>query len=193
LLSLPAQIHSVVMSNLKQFNIPFIGLKQGKHLFDYEIDNTFFEAFGFNDFNSSKLEITLVFDKKSTFFELNLRVNGFVNVDCDTSLEPYEQEIKGNMPLVVNFGTEYNDDNDEMIIIPHEYHEINISQFIYELVILSVPTKKVHPKVLDGTMNSEALTKLKELEIKENKSSTKEDDIDPRWDKLKSLITEKNT
>ncbi len=193
MLSLPAQIHSVVMSNLKQFNIPFIGLKQGKHLFDYEIDNTFFEAFGFNDFNSSKLEITLVFDKKSTFFELNLRVNGFVNVDCDTSLEPYEQEIKGNMPLVVNFGTEYNDDNDEMIIIPHEYHEINISQFIYELVILSVPTKKVHPKVLDGTMNSEALTKLKELEIKENKSSTKEDDIDPRWDKLKSLITEKNT
>ena len=193
MLSLPAQIHSVVMSNLKQFNIPFIGLKQGKHLFDYEIDNTFFEAFGFNDFNSSKLEITLVFDKKSTFFELNLRVNGFVNVDCDTSLEPYEQEIKGNMPLVVNFGTEYNDDNDEMIIIPHEYHEINISQFIYELVILSVPTKKVHPKVLDGTMSSEALTKLKELEIKENKSSTKEDDIDPRWDKLKSLITEKNT
>ena len=190
---MPAQIHSVAMSNLKQFNIPFIGLKQGKHLFDYEIDNMFFEAFGFNDFNSSKLEITLVFDKKSTFFELNLSVNGFVNVDCDTSLEPYEQEIKGNMPLVVNFGTEYNDDNDEMIIIPHEYHEINIGQFIYELVILSVPTKKVHPKVLDGTMNSEALTKLKELEIKENKSSTKEDDIDPRWDKLKSLITEKNT
>ena len=42
-------------------------------------------------------------------------------------------------------------------------------------------------------MNSEALTKLKELEIKENKSSENEDITDPRWDKLKSLITEKNT
>ncbi len=61
------------------------------------------------------------------------------------------------------------------------------------LIILSVPTKKVHPKVLDGTMNSEALTKLKELEIKENKSSENEESTDPRWDKLKSLITEKNT
>ena len=80
-----------------------------------------------------------------------------------------------------------------MVIIPNEYHEIDISQFIYELIILSVPTKKVHPKVLDGTMNSEALTKLKELEIKENKSSENEDITDPRWDKLKSLITEKNT
>ena len=181
------------MSNLKQYNIPFIGLKQGKHLFEYEIENTFFEAFNFNEYNSSRLQVKLVFDKKSTFFELNFNVEGFVNVDCDTSLEPYEQEVKGNMPLVIKFGTEYNDDNEEMIIIPNEYFEINVSQFIYELVILSVPTKKVHPKVLDGTMNSEALTKLKELEIKENKSSTKEDDIDPRWDKLKSLITEKNT
>ena len=25
-------------------------------------------------------------------------------------LEPYEQEVKGNLPLVVKFGTEYNDD-----------------------------------------------------------------------------------
>ena len=188
-----AQIHSLVMSNLKQFNIPFIGLKQGKHLFDYEIENTFFEAFNFNEYNSSRLQVKLVFDKKSTFFELNLNVEGFVNVDCDISLEPYEQEVKGNMPLVVKFGTEYNDDNEEMIIIPHEYFEINVSQFIYELIILSVPIKKVHPDVLNGTMNSEALNKLKELEVTENNSSGNEDKIDPRWDKLKSLIKEKNT
>jgi len=31
----------------------------------------------------------------------------------------------------------------------------------------TVPAKKVHPKVLDGTMESEALKKLKELELKE--------------------------
>tara|TARA_B100000787_G_scaffold52174_1_gene37675 strand:- start:7940 stop:8485 length:546 start_codon:yes stop_codon:yes gene_type:complete len=180
------------MSNLKQFNIPFIGLKQGKHLFNYEIENTFFEAFGFNEYNSTSLQVTLVFEKKTTFFELNFNVTGYVNINCDISLEPYEQEIKGFLPLVVQFGSEFNDDNDEMLIIPHEYHEIDVSQLIYELIILSVPTKKVHPKVLDGTMNSEALNKLKELEVKEKKSSEKEDNIDPRWDKLKSLITEKN-
>ena len=181
------------MSNLKQYIIPFIGLKQGKHLFEYEIDNTFFEAYGFNEFNYSSLQVTLVFDKKTTFFELNFEVIGTVNVACDTSLEPFNQKINGNLPLVIKFGQKYNDDNDEMIIIPHEYYELDVSQFIYELIILSVPTKKVHPKVLDGTMNSEALNKLRELEIKKNKSSSNEDVIDPRWDKLKSLITEKKT
>ena len=181
------------MSNLKQYIIPFIGLKQGKHLFEYEIDNTFFDAYGFNEFNYSSLQVTLVFEKKTTFFELNFEVTGTVNVACDTSLEPFNQKINGNLPLVIKFGQEYNDDNDEMIIIPHEYYELDVSQFIYELIILSVPTKKVHPKVLDGTMDSEALNKLRELEIKKNKSSSNEDITDPRWDKLKSLITEKKT
>jgi uncharacterized metal-binding protein YceD (DUF177 family) len=181
------------MSNLKQYIIPFIGLKQGKHLFEYEIDNTFFDAYGFNEFNYSSLQVTLVFEKKTTFFELNFEVTGTVNVDCDTSLEPFNQKINGNLPLVIKFGQEYNDDNDEMIIIPHEYYELDVSQFIYELIILSVPTKKVHPKVLDGSMDSEALNKLRELEIKKNKSSSNEDITDPRWDKLKSLITEKKT
>ena len=175
------------MVNLKQFNIPFIGLKQGKHLFEYEIDNTFFEAFGFNEFNNSSLKIELDFDKKSSLFELDFKLSGNINIDCDISLEPYEQEIKGNLPLIVKFGPEYNDDNDEILIIPHEHYEINVSQIIYELIILSVPSKKVHPKVLDGTMDSEALNKLRELEIKENNSSIKEDNIDPRWDKLKNL------
>lgn len=188
-----AQIHSLVMSNLKNFNIPFVGLKQGKHLFEYEIDNTFFEAFDFNEFNSSKLQVKLIFDKKPTFFELHFNVEGFVNVDCDISLEPYDQAVKGTMPLVIKFGIEFNDDNEEMLIIPHEYFEINVSQFIYELIILSVPIKKVHPDVLNGTMNSEALNKLKELEVKGNNSSKNKDSIDPRWDKLKSLIKDKNT
>lgn len=180
------------MKGLKEFNIPFVGLKLGSHLFEYEIDNTFFEAFGFNDFNNSKIHISLNFVKKDNLFELSFSAKGIVNVNCDLSLEPYNQEIEGNFPLIVKFGAEFNDDNDEILILPHEEYQINVSQFIYELVILSVPTKKVHPKVIDGTMDSEALKKLEELQT--NKSTpTEEETVDPRWDKLKSLLIEKKT
>ena len=188
-----AQIHSFIMKDLKQFNIPFVGLKEGSHLFEYEIDNTFFEAFGFNDFNSSQVTIKLTFVKKSTLFELTFIATGFINVDCDISLEPYNQAIEGVFPLIVKFGPEYNDDSDEILILPHEDYEVNVSQFIYELIILSVPSKKIHPKVIDGTMDSEALKKLQELQIGEENPTEKDDTVDPRWDKLKSLITEKKT
>ena len=109
------------------------------------------------------------------------------------SLEPYDQEIEGSFPLIIKFGIAYNDDNDEILILPHEEYQINVSQFIYELIILSIPSKKIHPKVLDGSMESEALKKLKELEVDNEHPSESEDTIDPRWDKLKGLITEKNT
>ena len=182
------------MRDLKEFNIPFIGLKQGSHLFEYEIDNKFFEAFNFEEFHNSKINISLDFVKKSNLFELTFSAKGVVNVDCDTSLEPYDQEIDGSFSMIVKFGSEYNDDNDEILIIPHEDYQINVGQFIYELIILSVPSKKVHPKVLDGTMDSEALKKLKELQIGNENPIEKEETIDPRWDKLKDLrITEKNT
>ncbi|MDG1038030.1 MAG: DUF177 domain-containing protein, partial [Polaribacter sp.] len=104
--------------------------------------------------------------------------------------ELYKQNVQDDFRLVVNFGPEFNDDNEELLILPHEAYEFNVAQFIYELIVLSVPSKRVHPKVLDGTMDSEALNKFEELEIKEVKTAEK---TDPRWDKLRNLITEKKT
>lgn len=188
-----AQIHSFTMKDLKQFNIPFVGLKQGNHVFEYEIDNTFFEAFDFDEFHNSHIKVRLDFLKKSSLFELQFEAKGTVNLDCDVSLEPFDLELDGTFDLIVKFGPEYNDDSDEILIIPHEAFQINVSQFIYELVILSLPSKRVHPKVLDGSMESEALKKLKELEVNNESPADSKEETDPRWDKLKGLITEKNT
>ena len=79
-----------------------------------------------------------------------------------------------------------------MLILTHGEHEIDVEQYIYEMIALSVPLKRVHPGVKDGTLQSEALTKLNELKVKEQKEESKqEEDIDPRWDKLKKLLTDK--
>jgi len=178
------------MKDLKQFNIQFVGLKEGKHEFDYSIDNKFFEAFNYDEFTSSSIKVLLTFVKKSTLFELVFTAEGTVEVPCDVTTELYQQEIDSELPLVVKFGPEYNDDNEEILILPHEAYEFNTAQFIYEMIVLAVPNKRVHPKVLDGTMESEALVRLKELEIKKVKTVAT---TDPRWDKLKNLITEKKT
>ena len=52
------------MKDLKQFNIPFVGLKEGKHLFQYKVDNTFFELYNYNEFEKSSINVTLEFVKK---------------------------------------------------------------------------------------------------------------------------------
>ena len=178
------------MKDLKQFSIQFVGLREGKHLFEYEIDNTFFEAFNYNEFFNSSIKVAIDFVKKSTLFELTFTINGIVNIPCDTTNEPFDQPIEAISFLVVKFGPEFSDDNDEILILPHEAYQLNSAQYIYETIVLALPTKRIHPKVVDGTMQSEALKKLRELEIKKE-NIVKE--TDPRWDKLKNLITEKKT
>ena len=182
------------MKDLKQFDIPFVGLKEGSHTFEYQIDKKFFNIFQFDDFIDAKINATINFIKKSTLMELHFSVEGIVNVPCDLTNEPFDLNIKGNMPLIVKFGYEYNDDSEEILVLPQEAYQVNVAQYIYELIVVSVPAKKVHPKVLDGTMESEALKKLEELQIKENDIVEEQDDsTDPRWDKLKDLLTGKNT
>eukprot|EP00658_Telonema_sp_P-2_P056939 TRINITY_DN45401_c0_g1_i2.p1 TRINITY_DN45401_c0_g1~~TRINITY_DN45401_c0_g1_i2.p1 ORF type:complete len:158 (+),score=7.40 TRINITY_DN45401_c0_g1_i2:189-662(+) len=132
------------MKKFKEFDIQFVGLKQGKHQFDFEIKQKFFDAFEFEEFNDANVHVDLTLDKKSTMLELTFECEGFVNVYCDLSNEPYDQEIKSKLHLLVKFGDEYNDENEEVLIIPHSEYQINVAQYIYEmlsLIHISEPTR----------------------------------------------------
>ncbi|HET8854295.1 MAG TPA: DUF177 domain-containing protein [Salinimicrobium sp.] len=178
------------MRKLKIYTIPFVGLKLGKHQFEYEINNQFFEHFEYDEFNSAALKVDLLLEKKTTMMELTFKASGTVNINCDLTNEPYDQPIDNELFLVVKFGEEYNDDNEDILILPHGEYEINVQQYIYELIVLAVPQKRVHPGIADGSLQSDVLEKLEELSPRE-KEILAEEDIDPRWNKLKDLLNDK--
>lgn len=175
------------MRKLKAFTIPFVGLKPGVHRFDFKIDNKFFEHFEYSEFSDADIKVDLLLEKKSTMMELTFKATGTVNINCDLTNEAYDQEIESELFLVIKFGPEFNDDNEELLILPHGEFEVNVQQYIYEMIVLAVPQKRIHPGVLDGSLQSEALEKLEELSP-EKKKKYNEEDIDPRWNKLKSLL-----
>jgi len=43
------------MEEYSAFLIPFIGLKNGVHRFDFKVDNKFFKGFDFLDFHQAQL------------------------------------------------------------------------------------------------------------------------------------------
>ncbi len=181
----------VIMKKLNEFLIPFVGLKLGKHQFEYQISKSFFEHFGYDEFDSCDIKVNVVLDKKNTMLELDLKHKGTVNVPCDLTGEQFDLPIKGKMRMVVQFGEQYNDDNDELLILPHGEFQIDLSQMIYEMIALSVPLKRIHPGVKDGTLQSEALEKLNELSVSEKQVTQEEENTDPRWDELKKLLNDK--
>lgn len=179
------------MKKSSEFLIPFVGLKLGKHQFEYQIDKTFFDAFEYDEFERSDIKVNLVLEKKSTMLELDFKHKGTVYVPCDLTGEMFDLPVKGKLHLVVNFGDEFNNDNEELLILPHGEHQVDVSQYIYEMIALSIPLKRVHPGVKDGTLKSPALDKLNEIKTVEKKEEQKQENTDPRWDKLKQLLTDK--
>lgn len=180
------------MKKLNEYLISFVGLKLGKHQFEYQINKAFFDHFEYDDFESADIKVDLVLEKKSLMLELHFNHKGSVHVPCDVTGEMFDLPVEGNLRVVVQFGDEFNNENEELLILPHGEHQLDVSQYIYEMIALSVPLRRVHPGAEDGTLQSVALDKLNELKVTEVEEEVEEEkEIDPRWDKLKQLLTDK--
>ena len=173
------------MEAMKEFTIPFVGLKEGKHQFEFTIDKTFFAHFEYDDFSQASLQGQLTLDKKSTFLELHFQVSGPVVLPCDVSMELFDYPRAVDFDLIVKFGIPPDKPSDEILILPEGSYQIDVGQYFYEMVVLSLPQKRVHPGIEDGTLKSEIVEKLKALEPKETHLKGSED---PRWNKLKDLL-----
>ena len=184
----------VKMKVTNEFLIPFVGLKLGKHQFEYQINKKFFEDYDYDEFEACDIKVNVVLEKKSTMLELHFKHKGTIHVPCDLTSEMFDLPVKGKIKLIVQFGEAFNDDNEELLILTFGEHQVDVKQYIYEMIALSIPLKKIHPGIKDGTLKSEALDKLNELKVnaKEQKTDAKEEETtDPRWDQLKKLLTDK--
>jgi uncharacterized metal-binding protein YceD (DUF177 family) len=100
-------------------------------------------------------------------------------------MEWYDQKISTAYDFVVKFGSGQETDSDEIVLLPEGSYQINIAQYLYECIVLSLPYKRIHPGVEDGSLKNEILEKLSALEPKEEKLNGEQD---PRWNKLKDLL-----
>ncbi len=180
------------MKSLEQYSIKFKGLKDGIHVFDYEVDDRFFENFEESEVQKADVSLQLTLNKRPQYLEFDFDLVGTINVQCDRCLDYFDQPIEYQGKLYVKFvseATEVHDETSELVVIPQGESELNIAQYIYEFIILSLPYQRVHPDDENGESmcNDEMLRRLEDYEIDESENS-----IDPRWEKLKS-ITNRNS
>lgn len=174
-------------TKFENYAIKFVGLKQGLHHFDYKINNTFFDEFNYKEFQHSDIQVDVHLNKKNTQLEFDFYIKGVVKVECDLTLEPFDLEIENSLSILVKFGDEFEEVDEKLVIIPRGDYEFQLEQYIYECVLLALPSKRVHPGVKDGTLDSEILEKLNRHSV-DRQHKKEENTTDPRWDKLKNLL-----
>ena len=168
---------------ITDYDIVFSGLKEGEYNYFFEINDAFLKNFSFNELNNVDIQVNSIFVKKNSLMELSLNGKGSYILTCDISNEEFFYKVDSKLNYIIKFGENYNDDNDQFVIIPHNSYKFNVAKTIYEMIVLSIPQKKLHPGVIDGSLNSKTVKILNELS-----PGAKKNKLDPRWNKLKDYL-----
>jgi len=181
------------MKHNREYEIAWQGLKTGIHTIQYDIDDKFMLGReveeGFKDWN---VRVTLTFDKKTNFFLLHFDIDGNVTVPCDRCGDEFRLRLWDEFDLVMKLAgedVEEIEDDDEVVFIPRGETVIDISPWLFEFIMLSVPLQRIHPENPDGTSgcNPKALQLLNKLS--EPGEETPKNDL---WKGLEALNQKSN-
>ncbi len=181
------------MKRFKEYAIAFKGLKDGEHQFVYTIDKLFFALFETPLYNDGNIKVEVELTKGNQMLIFDFRISGEIASVCDNCLEPIDVPVDCNGKLYVKFGEVYDEPAEDVVVLPHEEHEFNVAQIIYDLIVTSLPIRHLHPVDQQGKSkcNPEMLDKLKEYLVENvpvSERREEEPEEDPRWRELKKLI-----
>ena len=180
-----------------EFNINFVSLKLGTHEFNFKIERSFFENFENSPVNDCTADVQLFFTKSENILVLSFDIKGIISSECDLCLSPLDIEVEGQFKQIIKFSEEkVESEDDEISFLSFSDYEVDISPYIYEFIVLLLPTKKVHKN--EGCNNDIAsildeylLTEEDESNSQEDVSKIDEKELDPRWSELLKLKKDK--
>jgi DUF177 domain-containing protein len=172
------------LKSLRTYSIPFTGLKLGKHDFDYEINTTFFDEFEYSLVKKADLQCRVELEKQETMLILDFHITGSISLTCDKCLAEFPFPVDIREQQIAKFGGEDTDENEEIITLTKNDHEISIAGLIYEYVNVAVPFISVCSDAGNTPYcDREMLDRLSAFEA----NGGKNDKDDPRWDALKNI------
>jgi uncharacterized metal-binding protein YceD (DUF177 family) len=175
------------MKHNREFEIAWLGLKLGEHVFEFSVGDEFMKERGAPpDTHDWNAQVRLRFDRQASFFRLHFDISGSVVVPCDRCGDEFPLQLWDEADLLIKLigedtDTEAVDEEADVAFIPRHETVIDISGWIYEFVMLSLPLQRVHP---EGQCNPEALKLLRQLG---NAEDEPEHDI---WKGLKDISIE---
>lgn len=165
-----------------------MGLKLGKHSFEYEINDAFFEVRDYSPITSGDLKVNLILEKKETMMIAEFTAHGFVKVLCDRCNTPMDLLVDSALRIIYKTGTEESED-ETLVVIPPEAYQIDVSDPIYEMIMVGIPARPIHK---EGQCDAEMLETMKQYVVNsddeeyDDESDEEDDYIDPRWEILRN-------
>jgi uncharacterized metal-binding protein YceD (DUF177 family) len=173
------------LKSLKDYSIPFTGLALGKHVFEYAITDAFFDEYEYSLVKKADLQCKVELEKQETLLILNFDIQGTMSATCDRCLSQFPQQVAIHEQQIAKFGDEEEEnEDDEIIMLGKNDHEIMIAGLIYEYINVAVPFINVCGDEGDTPYcDKDMLDNLNRLSA----NNEQDEQADPRWDALKKF------
>jgi len=147
------------MKNVSSCIIAFKGLSNDKHVFKFEIGDSFFQLFEGSEIEHGNLISEILLDKQPSCIQITVDIKGTVDLVCDRCLDNLILPVNIRGELAVRFGKNGNSnpDDDDLIVLDPAEGEIDLSQYIYDSINVALPLQRIHP---EGQCNPEMMEKL---------------------------------
>ncbi|MFR9523207.1 MAG: DUF177 domain-containing protein [Rikenellaceae bacterium] len=118
----------------------------GVGAFDYSIvvDSEFFNRFETSEISAGNCSVDVQLQRGETMLELDVKIAGEVVVECDRCLEDCPVSIDYQGSLIVKFSSEVSDYDGDILWLSPQETQVDLSQYIYESIVLSLPYQRVH-------------------------------------------------
>ncbi|WP_154853483.1 YceD family protein [Cyclobacterium xiamenense] len=179
------------MKFIRNFDIDIIRLKEGEHLFHFEIGEEFLAHFEVikEVVHKAAIRVDVKLDKRINLIEADFDVQGTVELTCDRSLEKFNQPLAVQHKILYKYGEEEKEINEEVFLITKDTPAINVAQLIYEFILLAIPAKKIHPehRIEGDEEEEEDGWIVYEAGEERNEDDTSNAEQNPFWEALKNL------
>jgi uncharacterized metal-binding protein YceD (DUF177 family) len=171
-------------ADLSEFDIKFVGLKIGKHNFQFKINNDFISKFQDALIDNLDINLNFTLDKQSDrLFLMEFEFSGSLGLECDRCLQSINYPVKQHYRIVLKVdNTEKNSDDDVIFVSSNDF-KVNIASYVYEFVSLLVPMKKTC-ETINQKCDQQMLKIINNFSVKTGLSEEKNDN---NWNILKNL------
>lgn len=146
------------MDVTKRYSIAYKGLKNGLHTFHFDVNGELFAAYESPEIKDGKCDVTVDLERSESMLALTVSIVGSVVVECDRCLEDCRIPIDYCGRLMVKFSDEIREYDGEVMWLSPAEGEVDLSQYFYESIVLSLPYQRVHP---EGACNPEMMAKFR--------------------------------
>ncbi len=153
------------------YKIAYKALSHGEHTFNFKVDGSLFDQYDYSEVHGGECDVDINMIYSDNLMNLEVEIKGEVIVECDRCLEDCTIDIDYAAPLVVKVSgevseaSEVNEESDgDVLWIPESEAEIDLTQYIYESIILSLPYQRVHP---EGECNPEMIARFQIINQRE--------------------------